>query len=485
MPYLTSSLGIKRWKKEAELLIAQALLEKQKLLHEAEKEISEKKRALVSDHEQLNEKWIKREKSIQQKEAALKKKEEELQTITQRLEERRKKADSRMEELRAKESLLEEELLKKASLSANEAYQLALNSLIENQKNRFLEHKNQFLQELLEEEKRKIESALEDTLLATYNSLTSHVHVSVLKLSQDTSLPRLIGKEGKNIEGLASLSGCDLWVDDERKELLICSYDDQKRFVAERMFTQLISKDLFTLNQAAHIKHTIETDLEKEFARKGIETIETLALPCTYPDAVLAAIGSLSLRTSHGQNVLLHSIETAKMAKIAALSLGFSCDLAAQIGLFHDIGKGLDLSWGARHPERGRSFLSHHGLPSKICEGVSSHHLSSNHTSHESLLIHYLDALSARGCAKRLMHHATPFHKLQQQLEKIPCIISSWCVDLQTKILVLLRTREGPFSTEALEDVLQRQDFLLPIEEHLIDLSSTASQPRIFLPEKK
>lgn len=485
MPYLTSSLGIKRWRKEAELLIAQALLEKQTILHEAEKEISEKKRTFFSDHEQMNGELVKREKSIQQKESFLKKKEEELHAISQRLEEKRKKADSRMKELLIKESSLEEELLKKASLSPKEAYNIVLNSLLENQKNRFLEHKSQLVQELLEEEKKKVTSALEDTLLAAYNSLTSHVHVSILKLHQGASLPKLIGKDGKNIEGLASLSGCDLWVDDERKELLISSYDDQKRFIAERMFVQLIAKDLFTLNQAAHVKNSIEATLEKEFAHKGIEILETLSLPYNYPEPVLVAMGSLSLRSSHGQNVLLHSIETAKMAKIAALSLGLSCELAVQIGLFHDIGKGLNLSWGSRHPERGSAFLTHHGLSSKLCEGVASHHFPSNHTSPEALLIHYLDALSARGCAKRLMQHTTPFKKLQQQLEKLPHVTSSWCIDAQTKMLILLRTNEGSFSTEGLEDIFQREEMSLPIEVQIIAPPSSTPQTFIFLPEKK
>lgn len=484
MPFLLSSVGTRRWKKEGKLLVEQALIERQRLMQETDILVSEKKKQMHSEIEHVHADLAKKQKNVHEKEASLKRKEESLDALTARVEEKRKRADLRAQEQDEAQKSLEKALLEIAGISKDQALTYYLDRLKQAQQETFQAYKGQIIQELVFEERNKIASCFEEILHSGYNIATTHSHFRLIPLSNDSSIPRIIGKEGKNIEGLSNVLGCDLWIDDEKKELILASYDDQKRFIAERVIRELVSKDIYSLAQAKATKEKFESTLEQEFILKGKEALHSARLSQNYPAPVLALLGSLDIRSSHGQNVLLHSIETAQMAKLGATLLQLSPDLAGAMALFHDIGKALDQSWGERHPIRGKAFLEKHHIDQKICDGVGSHHSVSGQTSQEAILIPYLDALSARGCAKRLLQQGTSFKNLRPLLEKMPGITSAWCIDNQTKLLIFLKIKEKSISQVDLEALFLQENINLPIEVQLLSQESALVQTLSFLPKK-
>ena len=484
IPLLLSTTGKRRWKKEAKLLLEQAQIERQRFVQETDLLINEKKKQLMTESEERHIDFIKRERNLDEREQRIKRKETSLEEMSLRLEEKRKKADQRIEGQTQLQIKLDRELLEKASLTKEEALRLSLEKIAESQKESFHAYKNEISHELIEEERRNIARAFEDVLQSGYSLLSSHSHIHSLSLPTDSTIPRLIGKEGRNIEGLRTLLDCDLWVNDEKNELVLLSYDDMKRFIALSVMQELIAKDLYTLSLAAQVKEHILPSLDKEFMKKGQEAVQEASLSTYLPEGVLIHIGKLHLRSSLGQNVLLHSIETAKMAKALAMKLQLNPERAGIMGLLHDIGKVVEPSLPDRHPARGAMFLEHQGMKRKLCESVAHHHQKTGHSSSESLLIPYVDALSAKSCAKRLFSQNMPFKKLQSLIEEMPQVISATVVDLQTKLLLLIKTKEAVLIQDQLESMLRNEKVAIPVDVELFSSQGQMKETLTLLPQK-
>lgn len=486
MPFLLASAGKRRWKQEGRLLIEQALIERQRLMQETDILIQEKKKQSSSEIEHIQTTLLKKQKSLEEKENTLKRKEESLEAFSLRLEEKRKKADQRQQEQQSHQEEIDQLLLRVRDLSKEEAFSLYIERLQEKQKEIFNSYKKEIIADLLYQEKTKISSSFDEILHSGYTLLSSHSHFIMLSLVNDNCIPRIIGANGKNIEGLSAILGCDLWVDDDKKQIILSSYDDKKRFVGERVLRELIAKHTYTLAQAQATKEKIESSLEQEFILKGKEALQAAHLAKTYPEAVLSLLGQLDLRSSLGQNVLLHSIETALMAKELAKELQLSPDLAGAIGLFHDIGKMLDSSWGDRHPARGKAFLEQQNVDNKICEGVGSHHAQSGHTTLEAMLVPYIDALSSKGCAQRLLQHTTSFKHLLQEIENLPEVHAASCLDGEHKLELLIRMKDKNFMPHQsdIEAILNKEKIHLPVEVRLLAPHTHSQETFLLLPKK-
>lgn len=472
LPYIFSNIGIRRWKKKIELLLEQARLERQKLELETLTRLQEKQQLFENEKSALNKEKIK----LKDKESLLKAREESIESLSSRLEEKRKRADARNKELDALEIRYTQKLHELAHISQKEALLLVQEMAKKELQSSFETVKQKYIQDLIEAEKKMLENSFEEALHSSYNIVTAHSHFTTVSVPEN-AIPRLIGKAGRHIEGLATLFGCDLWIDDEKKELVICSYDDLRRCIAERSFLEMLAKDCFSLSQAHAIKEKVSADMDTYFVQKGKEALHEVSLFGAFADPILCQLGKLSLRNSSGQNVLLHCIETAKMALVAGKQLNISSDLAAAIALLHDIGKGLDTSYGARHPERGYAFLKAHQIDERICNGVLMHHQHTGHTSFESMLIPYLDAFSAKGSAKRLIQQSAPFQSIIRKLESLSFVQAAWCIDMQTKLLFFIRINDKKICVESIISTLSSHNAQVPIEAQL---SSSVSLTQSF-----
>jgi ribonuclease Y len=258
-------------------------------------------------------------------------------------------------------------------------------------------------------------------------ALTKETFVTEISIP-DKTISKLIGKEGRNIQTLETLLGVNLLIDEAEQKVRISAHDPKRRNLAKATLEQVLSEEKITPVTIKTTYEAICSSFPKILEEKGRDACKILQLE-DVPSTILKTLGELSLRTSCGQNALLHSIEVAELMGIAALELGFYAEKAKFIGLCHDIGKAIPLKWGESHAVAGSKFLASCGVEDEICQAIASHHGESKMTSYEARLLPICDRLSALLPGSR--RDQDPLflemvHQCEQVATNMPGILSAW-----------------------------------------------------------
>ncbi|MBL8047307.1 MAG: ribonuclease Y [Chthonomonas sp.] len=205
---------------------------------------------------------------------------------------------------------------------------------------------------------------------------------------------RIIGREGRNIRAFEQAAGVDLVIDERPETVVISSFDPVRREVARIALMNLMFDGRI---HPASIEEAVEAanhELERVARESGEQAAEMAKVPGLPPE-VLLALGNLRFRTSLGQNVLNHSVETAEIGARLAHELRLSVPIVRAAGLLHDIGKSLSAPYDGPHALAGMKFLEDHGLPPAICLAVGAHHEEIPQDTNEAKLVAIADSISA------------------------------------------------------------------------------------------
>ncbi len=425
-------IGVAFRKKIAESKIEGAETEAKKILELANKEAENKKKEeifkakeqIMRERQDLEEEIRQRRGEVQKQESRIIQKEENLDRKEETLERKERDFDKREQQMDEKEQELSdllqkqmEELQKVSGLSVEEAKRI----LLEETEKQIKAEKAAIIRE--EEAKAKEESVKKARELLTYAvqkcaaDHTSETTVSIVNLPNDDMKGRIIGREGRNIKALETLTGIDLIIDDTPEAVILSGFDPLRREVAKIALEKLIEDGRIHPAKIEEMVEKAKEEVEATIKAEGERaTLETGVIGLN-PDLV-KLIGKLKYRTSYGQNVLNHSIEVSNLARIMAEELGLDPKRARRAGLLHDIGKALDHDMEGTHVQIGVDVLKKYKENPLVINAVEAHHGDVEPQTLEAVLVQAADAISAsRPGARRETLEA--YIKRLEQLEEI------------------------------------------------------------------
>lgn len=218
--------------------------------------------------------------------------------------------------------------------------------------------------------------------------------MSTIDLPNDDMKGRLIGREGRNIRTIESVTGVDLIIDDTPEAIAISSFDPLRREIAKLTIESLIKDGRIHPGRIEEIYDKTVKDVNARIIQIGNQTINDLGIAKMDPELV-TLVGKLNFRTSYGQNALKHSIEVANLTGLMAAELGENVTLAKRAGLLHDIGKAIDFEIEGSHVEIGLEFAKKHHEPEVVLDAIASHHGDTEAKSTIAVLVAVADTLSA------------------------------------------------------------------------------------------
>lgn len=251
----------------------------------------------------------------------------------------------------------------------------------------------------IEDELKEASDMLSKEIISTAIQRVASEHtisssVTVIDLPNDEMKGRIIGREGRNIRALETATEVDFIVDDTPEAIIVSSFDPIRREIAKRALETLITDGRIHPARIEEIVEKVKVDFKKYLREVGGNTVLELGIRDIDPELYFY-LGKLQFRTSFGQNVLEHSKEVALIAAFMARELGLNVNLAKRAGLLHDIGKSIDRETEGTHTQLSVDLVRKHKESKRVQEAIASHHMDTEFTSVEGVLVHAADSISA------------------------------------------------------------------------------------------
>ncbi|EEG31683.1 YmdA/YtgF family protein [[Clostridium] methylpentosum DSM 5476] len=444
--------------KDAETRKKEALIEAKDEIHrlrtEADKEIKDRR---IDANRQ--------ERRLQQKEETLDRKIDNLEKKEEQVQNKLKNAEAKLEEAEAIKNHQMEMLEKISGLTAEQAKLQLLDAL----ENELIHEKavklSSYEQQLKDEAEAKARELISLAIARCAADHVSEATVSVVTLPNDEMKGRIIGREGRNIRTLETLTGVDLIIDDTPEAITLSCFDPVRREIARQALERLITDGRIHPARIEEMVEKARRDVDQTIKAEGERAVMETNVHGIHHELV-KLIGRLKYRTSYGQNVLNHSIEVAHLSGIMASELGVDANMARRAGLLHDIGKALNHEIEGSHVEIGVDVCKKYKENPQILHAIEAHHGDVEAKTVIACIVQAADAISAaRPAARRenLENYIKRLEKLEEIANSFEGVQSSFAIQAGREIRIMVKP-------EVIKDegmVLVARDIVKRIENEL------------------
>ena len=473
-------IGVIYRKKVAEATIGSAQQEATRIVNDAVSKAESKKKEAILEakdeiHRQRNElekELRERRSEVQRQERRLSQKEESLDRKTENIE---KKDEQLSNKLKAAEKKAEEiepvkrsqiEMLEKISgFNKEQAKDYLLKTLESDLVHEKAVKVMEYEQKTKDEADEKAREIIATAIQRCAADHSADATVSVVALPNDEMKGRIIGREGRNIRTLETITGVDLIIDDTPEAITVSCFDPVRREIARLTLEKLIAdgrihptriEELYEKSKR-EVEHTIKQTGERAAIDAGVNGI--------HPE-LIKQLGKLKYRTSYGQNVLNHSLEVSYLAGLMAAELGADVKTAKRAGLLHDIGKALDHEMEGSHIELGVEYAKKYKENDNVVHAIEAHHGDVEARTIVACLVQAADAISAaRPGARRenLQNYIKRLEKLEEITNSFPCVEKSYAIQAGREVRIMVK----PDAVSDDQMVLVARDIVKKIEDEL------------------